>query len=48
MHDLAAEVGDQLAQAPAAADDLLAGLEADLADHADDVALLGRGLRARR
>ena len=44
MHDLAAEVGDQLAQAAAGGDDLLAGLEADLADHADDVALRGRGL----
>ena len=46
MDDLAAEVGDQLAQALAAADDLLAGLQADLADHADDVALLGRGFGA--
>ena len=46
MHDLAAEIGDQLAQPPAAADDLLAGLEADLADHAHDVALLGRGFGA--
>ena len=43
MDDFAAEVGDQLAQPPAAADDLLAGFEADLADDAHDVALLGRG-----
>ena len=41
MDHLAAEVGDQLAQPPAHADDLLADFEPDLLDHADDVALLG-------
>jgi hypothetical protein len=46
MDDFAAEVGDEFAQALAAADDFLAGLNADLADDADDVALLGRGLGA--
>ena len=42
MHDLAAEVGDEFAQALTAVNDLLAGFEADLANHAHDVALLGR------
>ena len=40
MNDLAAEIRDQFAQPAPGGDDLLAGIEADLADHADDVALL--------
>ena len=46
MDDFAAEVSNQFAQPPAAADDFLAGLNADLPDDADDVALLGRGFGA--
>jgi len=41
MNDLAAEIGDELAEALAGGDDFLAGFQADLADDADDVALLG-------
>src|ERR1035441_10178167 len=46
MDDLSAEVGNQLAQALAAVDDFLAGLNANLPNDADDVALLGRSFRA--
>src|ERR1017187_7807255 len=46
MDDLSAEVGNQLAQALAAVDDFLAGLDADLPKDADDIALLGRSFRA--
>ena len=46
MNDLAAKIGDQFAQPAPGGDDLLAGIEADLADHADDVALRRRRFRS--
>ncbi len=46
MDDLAAEIGDELAQPPPHGDDFLADFYADLLDHAHDVALLRRGFGA--
>jgi len=46
MHDLAAKIGDQLAEAPPGVDDSAARLQADLLNDADNVALLRRSLGA--